>query len=116
MWWFIGCILESRASKVGLHKQKKDTSSAKLKKGELAYCVDEDKDSRSVLKRRKTWPRATENIVHTPLAQRGDMLVLVSLFTVKKLECLEFVTWEIVARSVASRRKKNTPLAKKLLR
>ena len=49
-------------------------------------------------------------------AQPADVLVLVTWFTVKKLECLEFITCEIVARSVASLLKKNTPLAKKLFR
>ena len=43
-------------------------------------------------------------------------LILVSWFRVKKLECLEFITYEAVARSVASRPKKNSPLAKKLSR
>ena len=66
---FIGCIFESRASQVGLHKQAKDTASAKK----------------------------------------------VSFYS-QKLECLEFVIYEVVARSAASRPKKNTPLAKKLLR
>ena len=33
----------------------------------------------------------------------------------QNLERLEFITYEVVARSVASRLKKNTPLAKKLL-
>ena len=61
--------------------------------------------------RRKACPRATENIVQ--VAQPGDMLVLVSWFTVKKLECLEFITCKIVAGSVASRPKKNAPLAKR---
>ena len=42
--------------------------------------------------------------------------LLVSWFTVIKLECLEFITYEVVARSVASQPKKNAPLAKKLLR
>ena len=32
---FIGCNFESRASQVGLHKQKKDTSSAKKGKVRL---------------------------------------------------------------------------------
>ena len=32
------------------------------------------------------------------------------------VECLEFITYEVVARSVASQPKKNAPLAKKLLR
>ena len=61
--------------------------------------------------RRKACPRATENIVQ--VAQPGDMLVLVSWFTVKKLECLEFITCKIVAGSVASRPKKIAPLAKR---
>ena len=61
--------------------------------------------------RRKVCPRATENIIQ--VAQPGDMLVLVSWFTVKKLECLEFITCKIVAGSVASRPKKNAPLAKR---
>ena len=44
-------------------------------------------------------------------------LLLVSWVTIKKLECLEFITYEVVARSrVASRPNKNAPLAKKLLR
>ena len=34
----------------------------------------------------------------------------------KRLECLKLITCEIVARSVASRTKKNAPLARKLLR
>ena len=73
---FIGCNFESRAIQVGLHKENKDTASAK----------------------------------------KGELCLLVSWFTVKKPECLEFNTYEVVARSVASRPKNNTPLAKKLLR
>ena len=51
----------------------------------------------------------------TASAKKGKVSLLVSWFTVKKLECLEFITYE-VARSVASRPRKNAPLAKKLLR
>ena len=61
---FIGCIFESCASRVGLHKQTKDTASAKK----------------------------------------------VSFYS-QKLECLEFIIYEVVARSVASRPKKDAPLA-----
>ena len=73
---FIGCNFQSRASQVGLHKQNKDTASAK----------------------------------------KGKVGLLVSWFTVKNLECLEFITYEVVACSVALRPEKNAPLAKKLLR
>ena len=43
--------------------------------------------------------------------KRGDVSLLLSWVTVKKLECVEFITYEVVARSVASRPKKNAPLA-----
>ena len=62
-------MFESRVSQVGLHKQTKDTASAKK----------------------------------------------VSFYS-QKLECLEFIIYEVVARSAALRPKKNAPLAKKLLR
>ena len=44
---FIGCNFKSPAGQVGLHKQKKDTASAK--KGKVTYNVEEDEDSRAVL-------------------------------------------------------------------
>ena len=37
VWFFIGCNFESRASQAGLHKQKKDTASAK--KGKVSLCT-----------------------------------------------------------------------------
>ena len=61
---FIGCIFESLASQVGLHKQKKDTASAKegkvslLRRGgqsqgcALTYGAGSPEAT-------KTWPRAT---------------------------------------------------------
>ena len=58
----------------------------------------------------------TSRIKDTASAKKGKVSLLVSWFTVKKLECLEFITYEVVVRSVASRPKKNAPLAKKLLR
>ena len=65
-----------------------------------------------LLIRGKTWPRATENIVQVAQSGRHAGVGLIVL-TVKKLE---FITCENVARSVASRPKKDAPLAKKLLR
>ena len=59
----------------------------------------------------KTWLQATENIVQ--LTQPGDVQVLVSWFKVQKLE---FITCDFVARTAASQPKNNVPLAKKLLR
>ena len=59
----------------------------------------------------KTWLQATENIVQ--LTQPGDVQVLVSWFEVQKLE---LITCDFVARTAASRPKKNVPVAKKLLR
>ena len=38
------------------------------------------------------------------------------IYRQKASKCLEFITYEVVARSVASQLKKNSPLAKKLLR
>ena len=81
---FIGCNFESLASQVGLQKQKKDTAS--VKEGKVSLLRRGGQRLKTVLLRRKTWPRATKNIVQ--VAQPGDILVLVSSFTVKKLECL----------------------------
>ena len=47
----------------------------------------------------------------TASEKKAEVSLLVSWVTVKKLECLEFITYEIVGRSVASRPKKNAPLA-----
>ena len=85
---FIGCNFESRAGQVGLHKQKKDTASAKEGKVRLlrgggqsqGRALNYDARSPEAI---KTWPRATENIVQ--VTHPGDMLVLVSWFKVKKL-------------------------------
>ena len=105
MWIFIGRNVEARASQAGLHKPKKDTASAK--EGKVSSLCRGGRRLKAVLLiRRKTWPRATENIVQ--VAQSGRHAL-----TVKKLE---FITCENVARSVASRPKKDAPLAKKLLR
>ena len=72
---FIGYNFKSRASQVGLHKQKKDTASAK--KGKVSLQRSGGQRLKAVLQiyRRKTWPRATENIVK--VAQPGDLLLLV---------------------------------------
>ena len=105
MWIFIGRNVEARASQAGLHKPKKDTASAK--EGKVSsLCIGGRRLKAVLLIRRKTWPRATENIVQVAQSGRHD-------FTVKKLE---FITCKNVARSVASRPKKDAPLAKKLLR
>ena len=56
----------------------------------------------------------TSGIKDTASAKKGKVSLLLSWFTVKKLECLEFITYEVVARLVASQPKKNAPLAKKL--
>ena len=81
---FIGCNFESRAGQVGLHKQKKDTASAKegkvrvsklLRRGGQSQGRALNYDARSP-EAIKTWPRATENIVQ--VTHPGDMLVLVS--------------------------------------
>ena len=47
----------------------------------------------------------------TASEKKAEVSLLVSWVTVKKLECLEFITYEVVARSVASRPKKNVALA-----
>ena len=105
MWIFIGRNVAARASQAGLHKPKKDTASAK--EGKVSSLCRGGRRLKAVLLiRRKTWPRATENIVQ--VAQSGRHAL-----TVKKLE---FITCKNVARSVASRPKKDAPLAKKLLR
>ena len=68
MWIFIGHNVEARASQAGLHKPKKDTASAK--EGKVSSLCGGGRRLKSVLLiRRKTWPRATENIVQ--VAQSG---------------------------------------------
>ena len=57
----IGCNFESLASQVGLQKQKKDTAS--VKEGKVSLLRRGGQRLKAVLLRRKTWPRATENIV-----------------------------------------------------
>ena len=111
MWIFIGRNFEARASQAGLHKPKKDIASAKEGKVN-ALCRGGRRLKAALLIRRKTWPRATENIVQVAQSGRHAGVGLIDL-TVKKLE---FITCENVARSVASRPKKDAPLAKKLLR
>ena len=65
---FIGCDFESRESQVELHKQKKDTTSAKegkvnlLRKGGQSQGCALTYGARSP-EATNTWPRATENIV-----------------------------------------------------
>ena len=72
---FIGCNFESLASQVGLQKQKKkDTAS--VKEGKVSLLRRGGQRLKAVLLRRKTWPRATKNIVQ--VAQPGYILVLVS--------------------------------------
>ena len=61
-------------SQIGLHKQKKDTAS--VKEGKVSLLRTGGQRLKAVLKRRKSWPRVTENIVQ--VAQSGNMLVLVS--------------------------------------
>ena len=113
---FIGCNFESCVSQVGLHKQKKNTVSAKKGKVSLLHRGGQSQDCALTYgtwspEVTKTWPQVTENIVQ--VTQPGDMLVLVSWFKVKKLE---FTTCDFVARSATSQPKKNVLLAKKLLR
>ena len=78
---FIGCNFESRASQVGLQKQKKDTASVKegkvslQRRGRQSQGCAQSYGARSP-EATRTWPRATENIVQ--VTQLGDMLVLVS--------------------------------------
>ena len=78
---FIGCNFESRASQVGLHKQKKDTVSAKegkvglLRRGGQSQGCALTYGTRSP-EVTKNWPRATENIVK--ITPSCDMQVLVS--------------------------------------
>ena len=79
---FIGRNFESRTSQVGLHRQKKDTASAKEGKVSLLRRLKRrtkprplNYDARSP-EATKTWPRATENIVQ--VTHPGDMRVLVS--------------------------------------
>ena len=75
---FVGCNFESRASQVGLHKQKKDTASARdgkvrlLRRGGQSQGCSLTYGARSP-EATKTWPRATENIVQ--VIQPGDMLM-----------------------------------------
>ena len=64
--------------------EKKDTAS--VKEGKVSLLRRGGQRLKAVLLRRKTWPRATKNIVQ--VAQPGYILVLVSWFTVKKVECL----------------------------
>ena len=77
---FIGRNVEARASQAGLHKPKKDTVSAK--EGKLSSLGRGGRRLKAVLLiRRKTWPRATGNIVQ--VAQSGryasvDFLILQS--------------------------------------
>ena len=106
MWIFIGRNVEARASQAGLHKPKRDTASAKEGKVN-ALCRGGRRLKAVLLIRRKTWPRATENIVQVAQSGRHAGVGLIDL-TVKKLE---FITCENVARSVASRPKKDAPLA-----
>ena len=78
---FIGCNFESRASQVGLQKQKKDTASAKGGKASVLCRGGQSQGCALSYGARspgatKTWPRATENIIQ--VTQPGDMLVLVS--------------------------------------
>ena len=78
---FIGCNFESRASQVGLQKQKIDTASAKEEKVSLQLRGRQSQGCALSFGARspeatKTWPRATENIFQ--VTQAGDMLVLVS--------------------------------------
>ena len=85
---FIGCNFESGTSQVGLHRQKKDTTSAKEGKVSLLREGGQSQGRAPIYDARspeaiKTWPRATENIVQ--VTHPGDMLVLVSWFKVKKL-------------------------------
>ena len=111
MWIFIGHNFEARASQAGLHKPKKDIASAKEGKVN-ALCRGGRRLKAVLLIRSKTWPRATENIVQVAQSGRHAGVGLIDL-TVKKIE---FITCENVARSVASRPKKDAPLAKKLSR
>ena len=62
VWIFIGRNVEARASQAGLHKPKKDTASAKEGKVR-SPCRGGRRLKAVLLIRRKTWPRATENIV-----------------------------------------------------
>ena len=78
---FIGCNFESPASQVGLHKQKKNTASAKDGKESLLHRGGESQGCALIYgawspEVTKTWPWVTENIVQ--VIQAGDMLVLVS--------------------------------------
>ena len=68
VWIFIGRNVEARASQAGLHKPKKDTASAK--EGKVSSLCRGGRRLKAVLLiRRKTWLRATENIVQ--VAQSG---------------------------------------------
>ena len=113
MWIFIGRNVEARASQAGLHKPKKDTASAKEGKVR-SPCRGGRRLKAVLLIWRKTWPRATEIRKHCPGRPVGATCQCWFLdLTVKRLE---FITFENVARSVASRPKSDAPLAKKLLR
>ena len=69
MWIFIGRNVEARASQAGLHKPKKDTASAK--EGKVSsLCRGRRRLKDVLLIRRKTWPRATENIVQVDQSGR----------------------------------------------
>ena len=60
---FIGCNFESRASQVGLHKQKKDTASAKKGKVRLQRSSRRTTSKGCALDlTAQDLPRATENI------------------------------------------------------
>ena len=78
---FIGCNFGSRASQVGLHKQKKDSVSAKEGKVSLLHRGGQNQGcavtyGSRLLEVTKTWPQVTENIVQ--FTHLGNMLVLVS--------------------------------------
>ena len=63
MWIFIGPNVEARASQAGLHKPIKHTASAKEGGIVSSLCRGGRRLKAVLLIRRKTWPRATENIV-----------------------------------------------------
>ena len=60
--------------------------------------------------------RASQVGLHKCVSKEGKSELTGFLIYSQKLECLEFIAYEVVARSVASRPKKNGPLATKLLR
>ena len=79
---FIGRDLQSSATvRLDMHKQKKDTVSAREGQVSLLHRGGQSQGCALTYGARspqatKTWPRVTENIVQ--VTQPGDMLVLVS--------------------------------------